>query len=226
MSRIPQLLLCPARCVLVFFLLGSVSYCFTPVLYSRRPPVCIRILILVPLTLRTSIILAAAAVAVGFLATVSPDRFIRLGRFSGYGLEERLSPTLFGTAVQAPETCNRTFWNHLGADYVPDGPRRPDCPIHMLLDAEPQVARRTGRMRSETLPGTGDAVVCYEIECEERGQAVSATSRLSNKVVNQYIVPTTFNFMRKAIIPLFDAGPQGPGLWGGNPYLSENIYGM
>ncbi|KAF8995967.1 hypothetical protein BDZ89DRAFT_817724 [Hymenopellis radicata] len=79
MSRIPQLLLCPARCVLVFILLGSVSYCFTPVLYSRRPPVCICILILVPLTLRTSIILAAAAVAVGFLATVSPDRFIRLG---------------------------------------------------------------------------------------------------------------------------------------------------
>ncbi|KAF9023816.1 hypothetical protein BDZ89DRAFT_1114936 [Hymenopellis radicata] len=181
-----------------------------------------------------------------------------LNSTNGYGMPEG------HTASEAPETCNRTFWNHLGADYVPDGPSRPGCPIHMLLDAEPQVARRTGRMRSETLPGTGDAVACYEVEvlipeeglrrqcyyclqfeyeylprfkvcgddlfwcntCEERGQAVSATSRLSNKVVNQYIVPTTFNFMRKAIIPLFDGGPQGPGLWGGNPYLSENIYGM
>ncbi len=66
--------------------------------------------------------------------------------------------------VEAPEKCDRTFWTHLGADYVLDGPLRPGCPIHMLLDAEPQVARRTGRMRSETIPGTGEVVACYEVE--------------------------------------------------------------
>ena len=61
----------------------------------------------------------------------------------------------------------------------------------------------------------------FLFQCEKRGWATAAVTRVSQSLVKDTLLPTYGKFVTETVNPLIG---RTPSVWAGNPYYRENIY--